>query len=363
MTENLLKSIYYDVSNPSSFGSVDKLYRAAKAINSNIKLNDVESFLSGELAYTLHKNVVRKFKRNPVIASHFRDLAQADLIDVSRYAKENENNNFILTVIDVFTKYAFALPIKTKTAANVAKAFETILETYRPNNLQCDEGKEFTNKTVQSLLKEYLINFYLAKNERIKCAVVERFQRTLMTKLHKYFTSKGTHKYLDVLPDVLNSYNNCYHRSIRMTPTQATTADATSLFSILYGVPSMRHLLKMRKKNSAQRNIGDHVRVPTQKHKFQKGYTQSFTDEIFKVSNINRAFRVPVYRLEDHKGKIIRGNFYPEELQKVKNEDKYRIKVLDERVRRGKKETLVEWENFPNLEPEWIPSSQIESLA
>ena len=363
MSEALLRSIYYDVSDPSSFGSVDKLYRAAKSRNRKIKRRDVEHFLSGEIAYTLHRNVVRKFKRNPVIAKFHKDLAQADLIDVSRYAKNNDGVTFILTLIDVFSKYAFAVPIKRKTAAEMTKALEEIFETYRPSNLQSDEGKEFTNACVQRLLKDYLINFYLAKNERIKCAVVERFQRTFMSKMHKYFTSKGTTRFIEVIPDLISSYNNAFHRSLRMTPIEATQCDTETVFKNLYGFKSLRGLLKRREKEKSKRVVGDHVRIPEQKHKFQKGYTQNFTDEIYTVTSVNQALEKPVYGLKTYKGDVIKGNFYPRELQKVRNEDKYRVVVLKERKRGRGKQYLMRWENFPDVAPEWISASRLESIA
>lgn len=359
---NLIRDIYYDISNPASFGSVDKLYRAAYMKDNRIKRSDVEKFLSGEIAYTLHRRVVRKYTRNPVLSKFYTDLAQADLIDVSRYSKDNGGNHYILTIIDVFSKFAFAVPIKRKTAAEVSQALESVLNKYRPSNLQTDEGKEFTNASVQKVLKERYINFYLAKNERIKCAVVERFQRTLMTKLHKYFTSKGTNKYIDVLEDLMHGYNNSYHRSIRMTPTEATTADTRKVFRNLYGYDSIRDYLKGRK-DTAKRNEGESVRIPEQKNRFKKGYTQNFTDEVYKIKSINQSYGRPVYKLEDYKRKTVPGTFYPEEVQRIQNEDKYRVTIIDERKRGRGKQYLVQWTNFPDLEPEWIAASRLEDIA
>lgn len=362
MAKSLLSKIYYDVKNPASFGSVDKLYRAAKEEDNKISRDDVEKFLSGEIAYTLHRRIVRKFQRNPVIANYYKDLAQADLIDVRKYSSKNDGVTFILTVIDVFTKYAFAVPVKRKTAREIVAAFERIFRSYRPSNLQTDEGTEFTNVAVQELLKDLMINFYLAKNERIKCAVIERFQRTLMSRMYKYFTSKGTTRFVDILDDLMSSYNHTYHRTIKMTPYEATTAETTAVFKNLYGVSSMRELLKKNKKR-AKRDAGDKVRIPAQKGTFTKGYTQNFTDEIYTVRKVNRGYPKPVYALESYKGDIVRGNFYPEEVQKISNDDKYRVVVLKERKRGRAKQYLVRWENFPDLEPEWIPASQLESIS
>lgn len=362
MTEELLKKIYYDVSNPASFGSVDKLYREAKSQNPQIKRSDVESFLSGQIAYTLHRKIRRTFTRNPVLAKFHADVAQADLIDVTRFAKDNYGNNFILTLIDVFTKYAYAVPIQRKGATDVVKALESIFVSYRPSSLQTDEGKEFTNAAVQKLLKDRYIKFYLAKNENIKCAVVERFQRTLMSKIQKYFTSFGTHKYVDVLDNIMHAYNNTYHRTIRMTPQDARSTDTKTIFRNLYGFDSMRDYLKHLAKQKEKQSIGESVRIPAHKNKFTKGYSQNFTDEIYNVKAVNTSNKRPVYKLKDYKNKEIPGTFYEEEIQRVRNEDKYRVTVLDERKRGRGKQYLIKWTNFPDLEPEWIAASKLENI-
>lgn len=362
MTDTLLRSIYYDIKSPASFSSAEQLYRAANKTDSRVTRHDVQNFLSGEIAYTLHRRIVRKFDRNPVVATHFKHLAQADLIDVSRYKEYNNDFTFILTLIDVFTKFAFAIPLKSKSGTNVSEALDTIFRQYRPSSLQTDEGREFTNNQVQNLLKEYLIDFYLAKNERIKCAIVERFQRTLMTKISKYFTANGTTRYLGVIQDFIDTYNNTYHHSIKMTPLQAISAPPSDVFRNLYGFSSHRDMLKVKSRKDVLKQVGKRVRIPQHKNRFQKGYMQNFTDEIYTISNTNNAAKKPVYQLKDYKGGIIKGNFYPEELQVINNHDTYRVSVLRERLNGKRKEYLVQYTNFPNLSPEWIPAVNLKSL-
>lgn len=313
---------------------------------------------------------MRRFPRNPVISTRHGEVAQADLIDVSRYAKSNRNPKFILTLIGVFSKYAYAIPLKTKSAAQIHDALESIFDGgggYRPGRLQTDEGKEFTNRKVQHLLKDYLIKFYLATNERIKCAVVERFQRTLMTKLHKYFTSKGTVKFIDILPDLVNSYNNTYHRSIRMTPHEASQPTNNAyIFRNLYGFSNLRAMIRSRQLQPRRlTSSGDHVRIPQQKNVFGKGYRQNFTDAIYTVVNRNdlQPGKRPVYKIKTYDGDKVRGTFYPEELQTVPGNDVYRVQVLRYRYRGKRRQALVKYYNFPDQAPEWIPTSQLQSLS
>lgn len=352
MNHEILKSIYYDVTNPASFSSVDRLLREAKQRDNSITRSDVERFLSGQLTYTLHRQIRRKFKRNPIVANNYEELAQADLIDVTKYKEVNNSMCFILTMIDVFSKVAFAVPIKNKSGPVVASAFESILRTYRPSMLQTDEGKEFLNKHVQELLRKNHIHFYTAKNERIKCAVVERFQRTLLTKMHKYFTSKGTNTFIDILPDLITSYNNTHHRSIKMTPNQAKVADRDIVFRNLYGASNERELLKRAAQQREKYKVGQTVRVPEQKNPFAKGYQQNFTDEIYRVKSVNKSQGKQRVVLANYKGERVPGTFYPEEVQKIEDNDKYRVIVLGERRRGRGKQYLVRYVNFPDQSEE-----------
>ena len=364
--EDILREIYYDVRNPASFSSVDKLYNEARTRNNRIKRADVEKFLSGEIAYTLHRRIVRRFTRNPIISRFHTELAQADLIDVSRYAKQNGNNKFILTLIDVFSKYAYAVVIKNKSGLSVSAALTKIFESgYRPGSLQTDQGKEFINKNVQKTLKDFLVRFYVARNERIKCAVVERFQRTLMTRLHKYFTAKGTLKYLGVLQDLVNSYNKTWHRTIRMTPAEAVhDVNEKDVFRNAYGFKNTRQMLrKTLRKTPRLHNVGQHVRVPKHKDVFAKGYRQNFTDQIYTVNNRNKYFSRPVYSLTSYDGERVRGTFYPEELVPVSNNDIYRVHVLGQRIRGKRKQVRVRYHNFPDHPPEWISASALLPLS
>ena len=362
MNDALLRKLYYDPSSPSSFGSADKLLSASREINPLISRKEVQSFLSGEFAYTLHRRRVRKFKRNPVVSSFHTQFAQADLIDVMRFKNENDGNQYILTMIDVFSKVAFAVPIKTKSGLHVRDAIMKIFVSYRPHNLQTDEGKEFCNKTVQNCLKTHLVNFFLAKNENIKCAVVERFQRTLMTRISKFFTANAHHRYLDHLPYFVASYNNTFHRSIKMTPLQASKADAGVVFQNLYGFSSEREMLKAGLHDPALKEK-DSVRVPKHKSIFEKGYRQTFTDEIYAIQNTNVARGLPTYKLADSRGKPVPGSFYEPELQRITNSDIYRVEILGRRKRGSRREVRVRYVNIPSSQPEWISVKKLQPLS
>ena len=116
----------------------------------------------------------------------------ADLIEVQPLAKYNKGIRYLLTVIDVLSKYAWVQPLKNKTGPSVVEALETIVDEGRkPVRLQTDKGKEFYNKTVQDWFKEQGIQHFSTEGDA-KASVVERFNRTIKQRLYRYFTAANT---------------------------------------------------------------------------------------------------------------------------------------------------------------------------
>ena len=140
----------------------------------------------------------------------------------------------MLTCIDVFSKRAWAVPVRRKTGQNVAEAFVKILVDVNCNMLQSHKGTEFLNSTFQSTLRRRRIKFYTRENEDLKAAVDERFNRTLTTKIFLYFTHANTRRYLDVFDDLLHLYNNTHHRSIGMTPFEVNADNEDVVRARLY---------------------------------------------------------------------------------------------------------------------------------
>ena len=145
------------------------------------------------------------------------DVWESDLVDVQSLSKYNDKYRYLLTVIDVFTKYLHIVPLRSKTGTAVASAFQSVFNDSRyttkqykrrPIWVQTDKGKEFVNRSVQDLLKHEGIQFHVCKNPDIKCSVIERAHRTIRDKLYKYFTFKNTYRYIDVLDKFVKAYND-----------------------------------------------------------------------------------------------------------------------------------------------------------
>jgi len=146
-------------------------------------------------------------------------ILAADLVEMQSFSKFNCGVRYLLTVIDVFSKYGWMLPLEDKTGKSVADALKNIFKKSKrePEKLWTDKGREFYNKHV----KELGVELYSTENEE-KSSVVERWNRTMKEKMFKYFTANNTNKYIDVLDDFVEGYNNTRHSSMKMTPVEAS---------------------------------------------------------------------------------------------------------------------------------------------
>ena len=142
--------------------------------------------------------------------------------------------------------------------------------------VQSDKGTEFLNSTFQSMLRRHGIHFYTSENENLKASVVERFNRTLKTKMYRYFTHANTRRYVDVLDDLVHSYNT-HHRSIGMAPVEVGPHNENDVRARLYPLKPKSYKWKYR--------IGDKVRMAMQRQPFRKGYLGDWSEEIFEIAS------------------------------------------------------------------------------
>ena len=338
-----LNKVYYSPKSPGGFSGVAGLKRVT-----GYKTSKIKDWLEKQDAYTLHKPAYRKFERRKVVVTGPNHQWAADLVDVSALRKNNEDNTFLLTVIDVFTKKAACRVLLRKSGPCVAKAFENILVNTDtpPRKLQTDKGSEFYNKNVKPLLKRYNIDIFSTENDDIKSCIVERFNRTLRSRMWKYFTANNTTRYIEILPDLIDSYNNTYNSSIKMTPNSVNDENKHNVWNTLYG--DYKRPLK------AKLTVGDSVRISKNSRLFTKGYTTNWSEELFTVSSVLRTIPV-TYTIKEYSGDLISGTFYERELQKSQKETNlFEIEeIIDTRLLRGQKQSLVKWKGYPSSYNEW----------
>ena len=358
-----LSKLYHDPKDPGSLGGVERLARRARELGITKNREIIKEFLASERAYSYHKPVRKRFGRNKTIVAGIDSQWQADLADVKTIADENDGVNFLLTCIDVFSKFAWVIPIKDKSAKEMIAALKKLFESSagrKPATLQTDKGTEFLNKQVQNLLtKTYGIEHFSTFGEK-KAAVVERFNRTLKERIWRYFTSSKTKRYLDVLSQIVASYNSSVHRSIRMRPCEVNSSNEPLVWRRLYGNGEGD---STKKSKVAKYNKGDTVRINKWKGDFAKGYEPNWTEEEFNlVDSEMKQQPHRLYKLEDHSGEEIEGKFYREQIQKVTPSQEYIVeKVLAKRTnpKTKVKEVLIKWEGWPEKFNCWISEGNL----
>ena len=142
-----------------------------------------------------------------------------DLADMQLISRFNKGFRFLLCVINIFSKYAWVVPLKDKKVISIVNAFQKILykSGRKPNKIWVDKGIEFQNNSFKKWFKDNDIEMYLIYNEG-KYVVAESFIKTLQTKIYKYMTSVSKNVYIDKLDAIVDEYNNAYHRTIKMKP-------------------------------------------------------------------------------------------------------------------------------------------------
>ena len=266
-------------------------------INISLEFNE-------QLAEELYKPIIRKFEKRKVYSSFRDNIWGADLADMQLISKFNKGFRFLLCVIDIFSKYAWVVPLKDKKVVSIVNAFQYILNhsVRKPNKIWVGKGSESYNSSFKKWLKDNDIEKYSIHNEG-KSVVAERFIRTLKTKICKYMTSVSKNVYINKLDDIVNEYDNTYHRTIKMKPV-----DVKDNKYIDYS--------KEGNDKDSKFKVDDHVSISKYKNIFAKRYTPYWSEEVFVIKKVKNT--VPqTYVINDLNSEEIIGIFYEKELQKT----------------------------------------------
>ena len=260
---------------------------------------------SSILADELHKPIIRKFNKRKVYSQFKDNIWGVDLADMQSLSRKNKGIKYILCAIDLFSKYAFVIPLKDQEGISIVNAFNKIikLSNRKPNKIWVDQGGEFYKYVFEKWLSDNDIIMYSTYNEG-KSVVAETFIRTLKNKLYKHMTATGKNVYYGVLDDVVNKYNNTKHSTIEMKPIDV-------------GDNNKRVYIDEHNEKDSRFKVGDGVRISKFKDIFAKGYTPNWSEEIHIVDKINDTGPY-TYNLKDLNDEEIIGSFYDRELQKTK---------------------------------------------
>ena len=352
-----LNRAYFTPGSAGSFSSPTKLYKSLKG---KISLSKIKFFLKDKDSYTLHRNIVRKFKRNAVI-SPFPDYQyDIDTANMTFYKKENKFNH-ILFVIDIFSRYLWTAALETLRGEEMVNVLGNILSERAPMKIRSDGGSEFVNKKVEKMLNDYNIDHIITKNET-KANYAERVIRTIKDKMGKYMEHHQTNEWVDILPKITRSYNHTPHRSIGMRPVNVTKSNEVWLWNNLFGSVSSDKTSKAPPKIRSFQykfRLGEHVRISRFREHFEKtSFSHRWSSEIFSIRDRYIKQGQALYELNDYMGDEVVGSFYQSELQSVTVDlnTEYKIeKIIRKRKnKQGILEYLVKFKGWPNKYNSWV---------
>jgi hypothetical protein len=355
--ENILRR-WATPGDPTAFSGISKLSQYH-----NINTASAKDLLSRIDAYTLHREGKRSRHFNPFYIYRPREQVQVDLMDMQQLESHNDNYKYIVAMIDGLTKFIWARPVKSKTAATVRNAIREMIEEMKrsehgkPEMLFSDKGLELKNRLMRSYLDGEGIEL-IHPNSELKASIIERANRSLRGLIYKYMTDKQTRRYVDVLQDLVKSYNLRKHRSINASPQDAESPGNVSRVASYVRERHMK--LKERIKEPVRFAVGDKVRILVNYgRQFKRGYEEQFSEKMYEVRGVNTRMFRPMYYLRDvDSGEDVSGGFYANELQKAKH-SLFKMNVLRQKRIRGELYYFVHWIGYGPEHDEWIKASDV----
>jgi hypothetical protein len=300
-----------------------------------------------QLTNEIFKPAFKNFERRSVVVPSNDLIWGADLIDVSEIKGKIK---FLLNVIDIHSRYAWSIPLTSKSKDTVLNAFKEIVNETKttPSKIWADEGGEFYNSVFKKYCTDNNIILY-STHSGLKSVFAERFNRTMKEAFYKYLSNNKKATYTAFLPIFMNEYNNTIRRATHETPN-----------NIYYGDAVSKEIKKVNTKHPAPKfQVGDFVRLSKLKRTFEKGYTSRYTHEPFKISSIDTTDFPYMYQLEDLMGEKIEGKAYEKELI-ITLIPKFKVieKVVKRKTENGKKFVMVSYIGHDSKFDEWMPESE-----
>ena len=281
--DKLLNDLYYKYKN---YDGINELYKKAKALNKDIKKEDVSKWLKAQSTHqqTTIKEI-KKVNYLPIYSeSHYS--FQIDLTFFPKYKSQNKDYYVLFTAINVNSRYAYAYYAKNKEASTIID----MLNKFKDNALEidditCDYGKEFIDKNVKKWFEDNDIKvFYVKDDNHTKLSIINRFHRTLKDKLLKHFIANDTTKWIDVIDEIIKNYNNTSNQGIE----NLTPREASKPFIQTYLINKKKEMTGEIKKTEVDDfKINDNVLLLNNNNLFSKMKIK-YSDVIYKIIKINK---------------------------------------------------------------------------
>lgn len=318
--------------------------KATTPVRSKAATESINKYFD-QLGKEIHRKAVKKFPRRKVYSHYINEIHSADIADMSSFADSNKGYKYILTIIDIYSRYAWCIPLKKKNTDDVLNSFKGLYKkggVPHPEKLWTDQGGEFYNAKMNAWCKTNNILLYSTHGDH-KAAVIERFNRTIKEKLFKTMTQMYTDDWLTYLPNLLKEYNNTVHKTTKQKPIDLFKEKVT-LNNDVY--PESEQKVSFA--------VDDTVRISRIKKTFEKGYAPSWSTAVYKIYETLKTKPI-TYKLLDKKGEILGGSFYEQELQKTNLDRMLIVKI----IKKKKDKFLVQYHGYTDDFNEWLSKKEI----
>lgn len=266
------------------YPSLNELYKILQQEGINITKAKVKEFLDLQLEQQITKETkIMKKDDGAIIASYPDQLWQLDIFILQKYVKYNKGYRDMLCAVDVFTRRAYVVSMKQKDLESVMQAIKMMFKLYGvPDNIMSDSDSTFTSHEFQKLMKEKEITHdTVPVGDHKSLGIVDRFARTLKTKLTKIFIARKETNWIDYIDKVVEKYNNTEHSGIGdIKPIHANEPYYVHLIAAINKEKSLKNERK------ADLTIGDKVRVVEMDSIFQKGTEGKYSDDVYTVKHV-----------------------------------------------------------------------------
>ena len=330
-TYKKLSELYRNPSFVGSFGGLRNFYENVKKYKPefrHLKFKDIQDWSTEDRAYYRRKPSQLKTKTRKLKLFAPDNIWEGDLMDMSKFSKQNKGVKYVLVLVDQFTKKFYVAPLFRSSEDNKHKGKYSSLEAFkfifkntldRPRIIFTDEGGEFVNSVVRNYLqKEQNIKVVVAKRKSTKASIAESGIRTLKTKIMNYIHESGNPQYIKHLQAFVNSINSSKQRITKFAPNDIDVTNVHEVYNNLNPTTSEKEKTNKSKENVLDIKEGDYVLVRIKKSQFERQYTQKWKNTIYQVKKIDKEIFPYHYKLQDLSGKQIDSIFYKSELNKIK---------------------------------------------
>ena len=313
------------------------------------KVLGLGNFTMKDLSEELNKPVINKFERKKIVINHIDEIYSCDLVDMIKYSKVNREYKYIFTNIDIFSKYAWSFPLKSKTIKDIKPCFEKIFKERKPSYIWSDQESAFFSKEMLKFFEDHNIKIYYT-HSNLKAVVIERFNRSLRELMMKKFVKSNNTVWYNILPELIKTYNNRYHRTIKMKPIDVNKTNEKYIKNNFYTYDITNKKPKFK--------INDIVRISLKRRELFDKPTGNikWSEELFKIFKINKS-NVISYQIKDMNDEMLKGIFYEKELQLSKhNTGEY---IIEKILKTKGNQIYVKWRGYNSSFNSWIDKNSV----